>query len=94
MNEAARVLAYGQKDAEEKYKGESTFDTIFFDQTVYDQAKPFIDWLQKIKQEIELVELGYIADKHGMTRKIWWIRNLPKHLAVNLYSPDELIDKE
>jgi len=90
MNEAARILTYGQKEAEAKYPGANTFDSLFFDESIFSQAKPIIDLLKKIIKNVDLVELGDIADKHGMRRKIWWLKNVPKHLAFNLFSPGEL----
>ena len=90
MNEAARILTYGQKEAEARYPGANTFDSLFFDESLYSQAKPIIDLLKKIMKNVDLVELGDIADKHGMRRKIWWLKNVPKHLAFNLFSPGEL----
>ena len=89
MNEAARILSYGQKESENLYPGSNSFDTIFFDETIYPQAKPLIDLFKRIKKDIELVELGDVADKHGIKRKIWWLRNMPKHLAFNLFSEQE-----
>lgn len=90
MNEAARVLTYGQNEVETRYPGTNTFDSIFFDETIFSQAKPIIDLLKRIKRDIEFIELGEVSDKHGMTRKIWWVKNLPRHLAFNLFSPQEL----
>ena len=93
MNEAARVLTYGQSEVETKYPGTNTFDSIFFDETIFPQAKPIIDLLKRIKRDIEFIELGEVADKHGISRKIWWVKNLPRHLAFNLFSQQELGEK-
>jgi hypothetical protein len=86
MNEAARILSYGQKTAESLNPGTGTYDTIFFDDSIYSQAKPIIDVMKKIKRDLELVDLGKVADKHGITRRIWWLRNMPRYLSFNLFS--------
>jgi hypothetical protein len=93
MNEAARILSCGQKEAETRFPGASTIDSLFFDETIYSQAKPLIELLQRIVKKVELVELGEVADKHGIKRKIWWLKNIPKNLAFNLFSPGELKEK-
>ena len=90
MNEAARILNYGYKEVKEKYNDES-IDTIFIDESVYDQAKSLVDWIKSISQKGEIIDLGEISDKHDMKRNIWWIKNLPKNLAIHLYSLEESI---
>lgn len=86
MNEAARILSYGQKTAETLFPGSETYDTIFFDDSIFHQAKPMIDLMKRLKRDIELVDLGEVADKHGITRRIWWLKNIPRYLSFNLFA--------
>ncbi len=92
MNEAARVLSYGQKEAERKFNGVDTSSSLFLSSKVFQQSKPLIDYMNKdLNLQVQCDDLGLVADKHGIERKIWWIRNINRYSAFRIYSTEECI---
>lgn len=89
MNETSRILTYGQKTVENKYKNESTDDSIFLGENVFSQAEQLYQHIKKIDNNIKMDFLGDIKDKHDKSRKIWWMRGGSKNIAISLYSPGE-----
>jgi len=89
MNETNRILTYGQKTVKEKYKNESTDDSIFLGESAFSQAERLYQHLKKIDNNIKIDFLGDIKDKHDKSRKIWWMRGGSKNIAISLYSPGE-----
>lgn len=84
MNEAARILSYGQKEAELRFQNTDTIGSLFFDETLMEQAKPILDTLKKIQRNMIFEKMCDVADKHGITRTIYWLNNLPRNLSFFL----------
>lgn len=73
MNEAARILSCGQS----KLKNEDTRDSIFLGERLITQANRC-----KAKyNKVEIKCLGNLSDKHQKTRKVYWMKPLPKNLV-------------
>ena len=86
LNEAARVLAAGQKEILINYPNENSLNTVFFDDTVLGQANSLIVKLHKNSLYYPSIKnLGYIADKHMIKRQIWWLKDLPMDSSLDLY---------
>lgn len=77
MNEAARILSCGQSALEDE-KVESR-DSLFYGESVAPQAERIRHNYTAINKTLEINDLGALPDKHGKTRKVWWMRNLPRH---------------
>lgn len=96
MNEAARVLSCGQKYVKEELSKPDE-NTLFFDDSVLQQAQGIVKWIKDITSDknpaIEIIELGMLEDKHHFKRNVWWMCNIPQHVAVQLYSTQELYNQ-
>jgi len=86
LNEASRILYSAQNEISAKYPNEDSFDSVFFDETVEEQAKSLINSLNKNGlHNVSVIDLGRISDKHAIERQIWWMKNLPLNRSVDLY---------
>lgn len=98
MNEAARILSCGEKEAKKIHSDEVTDiteNTIFIGESVYPQSNQIILWLtNNLNQKCYLDELGNLEDKHGTKRKVWWMRGLSLYFALNLFSPEDLYENK
>ena len=86
LNETARILTSGQNEILTKYPNENSLDSVFFDETVLNQASSLIKSLNKNSSYVPTIkDLGYVADKHNKERKIWWLKDLPMDRSIDLY---------
>jgi hypothetical protein len=86
LNEAARLLNYGQNEILRKYPDERALNSVFFDETVLAQAKSLIKRLNKNSlYHPSIKDLGYVTDKHKIKRQIWWLTDLPMDSSIDLY---------
>lgn len=92
MNEASRILSCGTQEANKRFQGESTEDSIFLGEKVFPQAERLQAWLSKICLGTQLDPLGDLIDKHDMSRKVWWMRGMSKAFGLGLFSFNELIE--
>jgi hypothetical protein len=77
LNEAERILDSGQNEVLFKYPDQHSLDSVFFDETVLDQAKNILESLkEKTNHKPEIKNLGVLNDKHGIKRNIWWLKSL------------------
>jgi len=77
LNEAERILDSGQNEVLLKYPEQHSLDSVFYDETVLDQAKNLlIELKEKSNYKPEIQNLGPLTDKHGIKRNIWWLKNL------------------
>ncbi|NJO88955.1 MAG: hypothetical protein HC831_08350 [Chloroflexia bacterium] len=69
-----------------KYPNEDSFDSVFFDETVVEQANSLIKSLNKNSHyHVSIIDLGLISDKHVIERQIWWMKDLPLNRSIDLY---------
>jgi hypothetical protein len=77
LNEAERILDTGQNEIFIKYPDQHSLDSVFFDETVLDQAQNLIKGLKEnTNYKPEIKNLGCLNNKHGIKRNIWWLMNL------------------
>ncbi|MEP7317666.1 MAG: hypothetical protein ABI921_02965 [Panacibacter sp.] len=90
LNEASRILSCGRKKVKDDFDDDA-FDTIFFDETLLEQATIYINKLNTspFLSHIQLIELGTQKDKHGKERDIWWVKKIPLFFSFN---PIEVYD--
>ena len=94
LNEASRILSCGQKAAEEQYPCDKTEGTVFLSNEVNKAAESTIRYMNdKLNLGVLNIDLGLLPDKHGKTRQVWWVHNLHKYSAFNLYSVEECLEK-
>lgn len=89
MNEAARILVYGQKDFEDKFPKLNSNDSIFFDESVLNQVNLLFPELKKLNKDCALYDLGLVNDKHNKQRNIYALVNLPERMAFTIFTIQE-----
>jgi hypothetical protein len=86
LNEAARILDAAQNEISLNYPNEDSIDSVFFDETVVEQANSLIKVLnEKGMSKATIKDLGHISDKHLIKRQIWWMKDLPLNRSLDLY---------
>lgn len=75
MNETARVLSCGTSKLKNDDKNSN--DSVFLGASLHPQACS----LQKKYSKIEMDYLGYLSDKHCVSRDVYWMRNIPKNFV-------------
>ncbi len=87
LNEASRILHLAQNEIAAKYPNEDSSNSVFFDETVTEQANSLIKSLNKNSSyNVSVIDLGRISDKHVIERQIWWMKDLPLNKSIDLYS--------
>lgn len=86
LNEASRILTSGQNEVLKKFPNANTFDSVFFDKTVLNQAISLTKKLgNNYLHKTSILDLGQVADKHNVKRNIWWLKNLHLDNSIDLY---------
>lgn len=72
MNETSRILSCGS--AKLKADDKDSRDCVFLGASLFPQASTLKEKYPKIR----LDHLGYLQDKHCVSRDVYWMRNIPK----------------
>ncbi len=77
MNEAERILSLGQSGIHAKEDRSRSYDSFFLDKSLKKQAEELLKELELKDHHPRLDDLGMMEDKHGISRNIFWLHNLP-----------------
>ena len=92
LNETARILQYGRPALEKMLAGEAPTGVAFFSKELDSQAKPLMDYFNRLQLEgarVKLVDLGKVMAKHDSELELRCFTNLPNHVCIPFNSPME-----
>ncbi len=93
MNEAERILTCGKKELLRLGQTQEKINnTVFIHENILEQAR-FIQFALDSTTEPAICDLGILADKHGMARRVYWMNNFSKNVALTFYAWNEEVDK-
>lgn len=92
MNEAARIMDCGRKEAGISFPDRPDINSIFFGEGVYPQVEKIFDWIAGKSPGTRLNDLGSLKDKHGMERRVWWMEGMSRYVAIDLSAPDSFFE--
>jgi len=90
LNETARILQYGCPALEKKLGGDAPTGVAFFSKELDSQAKPLIDYFDRLQlkgEQVKLVDLGKVMAKHDLELELRCFTNLPNHVGFPFNSP-------
>jgi hypothetical protein len=90
LNETARILQYGRPALEKKIGTDAPTGVAFFSKELDLQAKPLIDYFDRLQlkgEQVKLVDLGKVMAKHELELELRCFTNLPNHVAFPFNSP-------
>ncbi len=90
LNEAARILQYGPPALEKKLGGELTTGVAFFSKALDAQARPIIDFFDRLPSragQVKFVDLGRVRGKHDLELELRCFTNIPNHFGFRFDPP-------